>query len=79
MDGHHTAYHYHPEWLRVAPSVPGKVVCLGKCGKPFKSPDRVRIRICNACKRDQERVGRIGEQFSGISGVAIPDADGGED
>lgn len=27
-----------------------EVRCLGGCGQMFQSPDRMRIRICNACK-----------------------------
>lgn len=27
-----------------------EVRCLGGCGQMFKSPDRMRIRICRACK-----------------------------
>lgn len=27
-----------------------EVRCLGWCGQMFQSPDRMRIRICNACK-----------------------------
>ena len=30
--------------------VGSEVRCLGGCGQMFQSPDRMRIRICNACK-----------------------------
>jgi DNA-binding transcriptional MerR regulator len=29
----------------------GEVRCLGGCGKRFVSPDRLRIRVCNTCKK----------------------------
>lgn len=32
---------------------PGVVKCLGGCNQQFQSPDRLRIRICPACKRAQ--------------------------
>jgi hypothetical protein len=30
------------------------VLCLGYCGKPFKSPDPSRVRVCPRCRRKQE-------------------------
>lgn len=36
--------------MAVEPSQPGKVRCLGGCGREFNSPDRVRVRICPRCK-----------------------------
>ncbi len=30
------------------------VLCLGYCGKPFKSPDPTRVRVCNRCRKKQE-------------------------
>lgn len=52
---------------RTPPSVPsqprapsglrGKVSCLGGCGALFDSPDRLRIRMCPACKRTHGRSG----------------------
>jgi Zn finger protein HypA/HybF involved in hydrogenase expression len=36
--------------MPVEPSVPGRVRCLS-CDKDFKSPDKLRIRRCNKCKK----------------------------
>lgn len=36
--------------MPVQPSVPGKVRCLS-CDKEFKSPDKLRIRRCQKCKK----------------------------
>ena len=35
--------------MAIDPSYPGTVKCLD-CGKPFESPDRIRIRRCSGCK-----------------------------
>ena len=35
---------------------PGRILCLS-CSKHFNSSDRVRIRICNACKNSRGRQG----------------------
>ncbi len=59
---------------RVQPSKPGTCRCL-KCRNPFKSPDKLRIRICPKCKRDKERLGLIGEKSCNANGMDIPDAD----
>ena len=53
---------------RVQPSKPGRVNCL-KCGKQFKSPDRISVRICNKCKGNSERFGLIGEKASSVGGL----------
>ena len=37
-----------PAHIKRVASVPGTVPCL-KCQKSFKSPDRVRIRLCGKC------------------------------
>lgn len=39
-----------------------EVRCLGGCGQMFESPDRMRIRICNACKK-RHRNAAIGGGF----------------
>jgi hypothetical protein len=36
--------------MPVEPSRPGPVLCLS-CDKTFKSPDRLRIRRCQDCKK----------------------------
>lgn len=61
--------------LRVPPSQPGVVTCL-KCRRSFKSDDRIRIRICDKCKRDKERVGLIAERVSSVHGLDVYDVDG---
>lgn len=53
---------------RVKPSEPGIVQCL-KCPRTFKSPDRLRVRICPRCKRDKERLGLIAESESHVHGI----------
>ena len=40
-------------------SRPGRVVCM-KCRKKFRSPDRLRIRRCPTCKKNEATVGRLG-------------------
>ena len=37
-----------PEHIKRVASVPGTIPCL-KCQKLFKSPDRVRVRLCGRC------------------------------
>jgi len=37
-----------PDHIKQVASVPGVVSCL-KCRKLFKSPDRIRIRLCGKC------------------------------
>lgn len=37
----------------VAKAKPGKAICL-KCGKPFSSPDKTRIRRCPPCKENED-------------------------
>lgn len=39
--------------MPVEPSRPGTVACM-KCQKPFDSPDRLRIRRCPKCKKDED-------------------------
>lgn len=36
--------------MPVEPSVPGRVRCM-TCGTTFRSPDRLRIRRCQRCKK----------------------------
>ncbi len=36
--------------MSVQPSVPGKVQCMS-CRKQFRSPDKLRIRRCQKCKK----------------------------
>lgn len=38
---------------------PGRVMCLGPCGKMFDSPDRVGHRFCPHCRtrRDNSKLG----------------------
>ena len=56
---------------RIKPSEPGEVTCL-KCGKRFKSLDRIAIRICSKCKRDAERCGKLGDHMVVCTDVPIP-------
>ncbi len=72
MDGDRSIRHTRK---RVPPSKPGVVLCIGPCGKRFKSPDRMRVRVCNRCKRNRERLGLCGEQVSDAGGIDIPDGD----
>ncbi len=61
-----------PACIRPHMSVPGEVRCLGRCGKLFKSPDRVRIRICNKCKSvnaDTYMKPEIPIEFPGMPGL----------
>ncbi len=41
--------------MPVEPSVPGRVTCLS-CGKSFRSPDRLRIRRCARCKKEDAKL-----------------------
>lgn len=33
---------------------PGDVMCLGRCNKMWKSPDKKSIRICPKCKSSKD-------------------------
>lgn len=65
--------------LRVSASVPGVVNCL-KCPKSFKSPDRLRIRICPRCKAklEKDRCGLLAEQVSSVHGLDLGFLEGGD-
>jgi hypothetical protein len=41
--------------MEVKPSVPGRRVCM-QCGKRFYSQDVKRIRRCDRCKRNEDRL-----------------------
>lgn len=33
---------------------PGRVMCLGWCGKEFNSPNKVKVRYCPKCSRKKD-------------------------
>jgi hypothetical protein len=47
--------------------------CL-RCSKRFRSPDRCRVRICDHCKRNAERTGKLGDRVSSCRDVSASDA-----
>lgn len=57
---------------RVDASIPGTVTCL-KCFKPFRSMDRLRLRICSICKskREKDRCGLLAEGASSVHGIDL--------
>jgi len=42
------------------PPRPGRTRCL-RCNRSFRSPDKCRIRLCDKCRLNEERIGRLGE------------------
>jgi hypothetical protein len=49
-----------PDHLRQYASQPGCVVCL-RCQGTFYSPDRVRIRTCDKCAKEADRLANVRE------------------
>lgn len=50
----------------------GSIPCLGGCGKPFKSPDTQRNRVCPRCNTRNSLLSRRAAYAPNRSGAPTP-------